>query len=152
TRLFDAIAASLLMLAVSGCATNPATGKKQLSLMSEAQELSLGEQSDAEVRRDMGLYDDRELQQYVADVGMRLARVSERPNLPWRFTVVDTPAVNAFALPGGYIYITRGIMPYLDSEAQLAGVLGHEIEHVTARHASQQYSKSTAASLGLMVG
>ena len=93
----------------------------------------------------MGVYDDRALQEYVTDVGMQLAQNSERPNLPWHFTVVDVPAINAFALPGGYIYITRGILPFLDDEAQLAGVLGHEIGHVTARHAAQQYSKSTGA-------
>jgi len=78
--------------------------------------------------------------------------MSERPNLPWHFTVVDVPAINAFALPGGYIYITRGILVFLDDESQLAGVLGHEIGHVTARHAVQQYSKSTGAELGLILG
>ena len=98
----------------------------------------------------MGSYDDRALQEYVTTVGMKLAQVSERPNLPWHFTVVDVPAINAFALPGGYIYITRGILPFLDDESQLAGVLGHEIGHVTARHAASQYSKSTLAQVGLL--
>src|SRR5512145_1466728 len=79
----------------------------------------------------------------------RSARASERPNLPWHFAVVDAPAVNAFALPGGYIYLTRGILPFLDNEAELAGVLGHEIGHVTARHAAQQYTKATTAGLGV---
>jgi predicted Zn-dependent protease len=78
--------------------------------------------------------------------------VSERPNLPWTFTVVDSPVINAFAIPGGFIYLTRGIMPYLDDEAELAGVLGHEIGHVTARHSAQQYSRATGAQLGLIVG
>jgi predicted Zn-dependent protease len=135
-----------------GCATNPATGKREFSLMSEDQEIQIGQSQDAEVRKEMGVYSDRTLQQYVSDIGLRLAQVSERPNLPWHFTIVDVPAINAFALPGGYIYITRGIMPFLQDEAQLAGVLGHEIGHVTARHASQQYSRATGAQLGLILG
>jgi predicted Zn-dependent protease len=143
-----AVAAGLLLLAVA-CATNPATGKKEVSLMSEAQEIQLGQQMDAEVKREMGVYNDSELQRYVKEVGMRLARASERPNLPWNFTVVDEPAVNAFALPGGQIYITRGILAFLGDEEQLAGVLGHEIGHVTARHSAQQYTKATSAGIGL---
>jgi predicted Zn-dependent protease len=134
---------------IAACATNPATGKKEISLMSESQEISLGQQMDAEVRREMGVYNDPELQRYVESVGMKLARASQRPNLPWHFTVVDEPAVNAFALPGGYIYVTRGILPFLKDETQLAGVLGHEIGHVTARHSAQQYTKATTAGLGL---
>ena len=143
----------ILALAVAaGCATNPVTGKRELSLMSEAQEIQIGQQQDVEVRREMGVYNDRALQEYVSTLGMKLAQVSERPNLPWHFTVVDVPAINAFALPGGYVYITRGILPFLDDEAQLAGVLGHEIGHVTARHAAQQYSRATGAQLGLILG
>jgi predicted Zn-dependent protease len=139
----------LLVLAPIGCATNPATGKKEFSLMSEAQEIDLGKQMDVEVRREMGVYNDPELQRYVESIGMKLARASERPNLPWHFAVVDEPAINAFALPGGYIYVTRGILPFLDNEAELAGVLGHEIGHVTARHSAQQYTKATSAGLGV---
>lgn len=131
------------------CATNPATGKKEVSLMSEQQEIATGQQMDPEVIKEMGLYDDPELQRYVSDVGMKLARLSPRPNLPWKFTVVNQPAVNAFALPGGFIYITRGILPFLDDEAELAGVLGHEIGHVTARHSAQQYTKATGATIGM---
>jgi predicted Zn-dependent protease len=139
----------LLAVALAACATNPATGNKEVSLMSEAQEIALGQQMDPEVRKEMGVYNDPTLQAYVESVGKRLARESERPELPWHFTVVDVPAVNAFALPGGYIYITRGILPFLRDEAQLAGVLGHEIGHVTARHSAQQYTKATGATLGL---
>jgi predicted Zn-dependent protease len=138
-----------LALTLGACATNPATGEKEFSLMSEAQEIELGKQMDAEVRREMGLYEDPELQRYVETIGMKLARASERPSLPWHFAVVDEPAVNAFALPGGYIYVTRGILPFLDNEAQLAGVLGHEIGHVTARHSAQQYTKATTAGIGV---
>src|SRR5687767_15102021 len=142
-------AVAVVALVVAACATNPATGKREFSLMSEAQEVELGKSMDGEVRREMGVYDDAELQRYVEGVGMRLARASQRPNLPWHFAVVDEPAINAFALPGGYIYLTRGILPFLDSEAELAGVLGHEIGHVTARHAAQQYTQATTAGVGV---
>ena len=138
-----------LALTLGACAVNPATGQREFSLMSEAQEIELGKQMDGEVRREMGVYENAELQRYVETVGMRLARASERPSLPWHFAVVDEPAVNAFALPGGYIYLTRGILPFLDNEAQLAGVLGHEIGHVTARHSAQQYTKATTAGIGV---
>ena len=135
-----------------GCATNPATGKQQVMLISEQQEISMGRQEDQNVVRSMGLYDDPALQQYVEDLGMELARSSERPDLPWSFKVIDDPVVNAFALPGGYIYITRGILAYMGSEAQLVSVLGHEIGHVTARHSANQISKSQLANIGLGLG
>jgi predicted Zn-dependent protease len=143
-------AATLSVLLLTACATNPVTGKRELSFLSEAQEIAIGKQTDAEVRREMGVYDHPELQRYVSDVGHRLAQLSHRPHLPWTFTVVDHQAVNAFALPGGFIYLTRGILPYLDDEAELAGVLGHEIAHVTARHAAQQYTRATGGQLGLI--
>jgi predicted Zn-dependent protease len=143
-----ALAAGLLVTAAA-CATNPATGQREFSLMSEAQEIQLGREMDVQVRQEMGVYEDPELQRYVESVGMRLAKASQRPNLPWHFAVVDEPAINAFALPGGYIYLTRGILPFLDDESELAGVLGHEIGHVTARHSAQQYTKATTAGLGV---
>ena len=136
---------------VASCATNPATGQRQISLMSEAQEISIGQEQDAQVRKEMGVYKDEALQQYVSGIGLALAKQSERPNLPWHFAVVDSPAINAFALPGGYIYITRGILPFLDNEAELAGVLGHEIGHVTARHSAQQYTRAVGGTVGLAV-
>jgi predicted Zn-dependent protease len=141
----------LAALVVWGCATNPATGQRQIMLMSEAEEIQLGRQSDAQVRQQMGLYQDPGLQQYVRSVGARLARQAPRPNLPWTFAVVDEPAVNAFALPGGFIYITRGILPFLRNEAELAAVMGHEVGHVDARHSAQQYSTQTLAGGGLAV-
>lgn len=150
-RAFRAAPTLVFVALLSGCATNPATGEKNVTLMSEAQEIQLGKEADPQVRQEMGVYDDAALQQYVERIGQRLARVSERPDLPWHFTVVDQPAVNAFALPGGFIYITRGILPYLNDEAQLAGVLGHEIGHVTARHAAQQYTAQTGTGLGLVL-
>ena len=110
--------------------------------------MPFGKDADGQIRAEMGLYDDPELQRYVSDVGLRLASLSHRPNLPWTFTIVDVPAINAFALPGGYIYITRGILPYLDDEAELAGVLGHEVGHVTARNTAQRYDQAQLGQLG----
>lgn len=146
------VLALIAAVSIAACAINPVTGKREISLMSEAQEISVGRELDAQVRQEMGLYEDDELQRYVRELGTRIAQRSQRPNLPWSFAVLDSPAVNAFALPGGYIYITRGILPYLDNEAQLAGVLGHEIGHVTARHSAQQYTRGMGASLGVLVG
>ncbi len=141
-----------LSVLAAACATNPVSGKREISLMSEAQEIEIGQQMDAEVQREMGVYEDRALQEYVESIGLRLAQNSHRPNLPWHFTIVDVPAVNAFALPGGYVYLTRGILPYLADEAELAGVLGHEIGHVTARHSAQAYTKAAGTSLGMLFG
>jgi predicted Zn-dependent protease len=139
-------ATALLALAVS-CATNPVTGRREFTLMSEAQEIAMGRDADAQIKAEMGVYNDPDLQQYVSRIGLQLAKLSERPGLPWQFTVVDQPAINAFALPGGFIYLTRGILPFLDDEAELAGVLGHEIGHVTARHSVQQYTRSIGGTL-----
>jgi predicted Zn-dependent protease len=141
----------LFAVVVAGCATNPATGRRQLMLMSEAQEIQIGRETDAEIRKQMGVYQDQQIQQYVSRVGQRLARTAHRPNLPWTFTVVDEPAVNAFALPGGFVYLTRGILPFLRDEAELAAVLGHEVGHVDARHSAEQYSKQQLAGGGLLV-
>jgi len=136
--------------AVSGCATNPATGGSMLSLVSEGQEVQMGQQYMAEVEREQGVYADPALNAYVDSVGQALAAVSERPDLPWSFRVVDDPVVNAFALPGGPIYLARGIMAHFNSEAEMASVLGHEIGHVTARHIVEQMSRQQIAQLGLI--
>lgn len=146
-RTFLALVAVASSLAA--CATNPVTGKSQLALISEQQELAMGKEGDAQVVASIGLYDDQDLQRYVQQLGAGLAGKSERPGLPWTFRVVDDAAVNAFALPGGYIYVTRGILTHLSSEAELAAVLGHEIGHVTARHSVSQLSKQQLAGLGL---
>ena len=142
----------LFVAVVAACATNPVTGEREFTLMSESQEIAMGRESDAQVRAEMGVYNDTELAKYVSDIGLALAKLSERPTLPWQFTVVDQPAINAFALPGGFIYITRGILPFLDDEAELAGVLGHEIGHVTARHSVRQYTRTVGgvAALGAL--
>src|SRR5256884_74723 len=145
--------ALLLAVAVAaGCAVNPATGSRQLMLVSESQEIALGRDYDKEVVASIGLYPDSALQGWIQQFALRLAATSARPNLPWPFRVVDDPVVNAFALPGGFIYVTRGILAHLNSEAELAGVVGHEIGHVTARHSASQMSKQQLAQLGLAVG
>lgn len=146
TRIAAAISTLLLTAA---CATNPVTGQRQLALISEAQELEIGRSAAAEVQATLGLVDDAELQAYVQRIGAELARTSHRPALPWTFGVVDDPTPNAFALPGGYIFITRGLMSLMNSEAELASVLGHEIGHVTARHSVTQISRQQLAQLGL---
>lgn len=139
-------------LALGGCATNPVTGRKQISLVSEGKELQMGQEADPAVVAEYGVYDDPEVQRYVDGVGQRLGKVSHLPSLTWHFRVIDSPVVNAFAIPGGYIYVSRGILPYLNSEAQLAGVLGHEIGHVTARHSAQQITRQQIAGIGILAG
>ncbi|HYM82132.1 MAG TPA: M48 family metalloprotease [Candidatus Limnocylindria bacterium] len=139
----------LPLAAAVGCATNPVSGKREFSLVSGAQEEQIGRDGYQAVVSEFGLYEDAALTAYVNSVGQKLASASHLPNLDWHFTVVDDAAVNAFAMPGGYIYITRGILAHLNSEAQLAGVLGHEIGHVTARHSAQRITQQQLAGLGL---
>jgi predicted Zn-dependent protease len=131
---------------------NPATGERQLNLVSESQEIAMGREADEQIVASMGLYEEGGVQEYVSRLGLALAADSERPHLPWTFRVIDDPTVNAFAVPGGFIYVTRGILTHLTSEAELAGVLGHEIGHVTARHSVNQMSKAQLAQLGLGIG
>src|SRR6266545_8256813 len=130
-RRLKLTAGLLAACTATACARNPATGARQLSLISESREIQMGREYDQEVRSSLGLYPDSALQRYVQELGARLAARSERPHLPWTFRVVDDPVVNAFALPGGFIFVTRGILAHLRSEAQLAAVIGHEIGHVT---------------------
>lgn len=137
---------------VGGCAVNPATGSRELMLVSESQEIAMGREADPSIVAQMGLYGDSALQSYVAGLGASLAARSERPQLPWTFRVLDDGVVNAFALPGGFIYVTRGILAHFSSEAELVSVLGHEIGHVTARHSAAQISQQQLAGLGVGVG
>ncbi|MHB1092736.1 M48 family metalloprotease [Thiobacillus sp.] len=139
-------------LVLTDCAQNPVNGDKDLVLISEQQEIQMGAQANLDVLKEYAALKNPALQAYVNEVGQRLAKQSQRPNLPWHFTVVDSPDVNAFALPGGYVYITRGLMAYLNSEAEFAGIVGHEIGHVTARHGVRQQSASTVAGLGAVLG
>lgn len=135
-----------------GCATNPVTGKRELALVSEAQEIEMGRQGAAEVTTAIGLYPNATLQAYVNRIGHALAATTERPGLPWEFQVVDDASINAFALPGGFIFVTRGLLSHMTNEAELASVLGHESGHVSARHSVQQMSRQQVAAIGLGVG
>jgi len=139
----------LIAAGVVACAVNPESGQHEPALLSEADELRLGQDSDIDIRNQFGVYGDKRLQAYVQQIGERLAARSHRPQLHYTFTILDTQDVNAFALPGGYIYMTRGILAHLNSEAELAAVLGHEIGHVTARHAVRQYSAALAANTSI---
>ena len=142
---------SLAVSLLAGCAQNPVTGQNDFVMMSESQEVAVGRQSDAQVKKQYRVYESKALQDYVNGVGQKIAKHSHRPDLQYHFTVLDTADINAFALPGGYVYITRGIMAYLNSEAELAAVLGHEIGHVTARHGVRQQSAAQAANIGLTI-
>lgn len=134
------------------CAVNPVTGKNELSFISEGQEISMGRDYAAQVTQELGAYPDSGVQAYVSRLGRELAAGTERPQLPWAFTVMDDPTVNAFALPGGFIFVTRGILTHMNSEAELATVLGHEIGHVTARHSVQQMTRQQVMQIGMVAG
>jgi predicted Zn-dependent protease len=135
-------------LALGGCATNPVSGRTDIVTMSAAQEAEIGRKMHPQVLQQYGRYSDEALQAYVNDTGQRIAAASHLPDLQFTFTVLDSEEVNAFALPGGYVYVTRGILAYLNSEAELVAVLGHEVGHVTARHAVRQQSGAAAAGVG----
>ncbi len=134
------------------CATNPATGRRDLMLIGEGQEVALGRQEDERAVAAYGTYPDEGLARYVESLGLAIAARSERPALPWSFRLADDAAVNAFAAPGGFLFVTRGILAHFESEAELAMVLGHEVGHVTARHLARQLSAQQLAGLGLGVG
>ena len=139
-----------VLLFGNGCATNPVTGKKEVILVSEGQEVAMGAQSDPAVTAQFGLYPDARMQKFIDEKGQKMAAISHRSNLKYQFRVVDSPVINAFAVPGGYVYFTRGIMAHFNNEAQFAGVLGHEIGHVTARHSARQQTKAILGQVGLM--
>ena len=154
-RLSKGIISTLVaLLILASCSRNPVTGKKEVMLMSESQEISMGQGYDPQVTAAYGLYDDAKLQSFIEEKGIAMAAKSHRPNLPYSFKVVDSPVVNAFAVPGGFVYFTRGIMAHFNNEAEFAGVLGHEIGHITARHSAKQYSQQMlmqAAFIGGMI-
>ncbi len=147
----------LFLLAVAvwsavGCAVNPVTGRRELVFMSPAREAALGAQAAAEVEAGIGLLDDPALTAYVSELGERLARHSPRRNVTYRFYVADMPEPNAFALPGGYIYVSRGLLALANSEDELANVIGHEIGHVAARHAAQRETQAIGAGVLTALG
>ncbi len=151
-KLFIISSLILSSLLTTGCSTNPVTGNKDFVTISEDQEITMGRQGHGDVMKRYSLYENPELQNYVETVGRKLAAKSHRSGLVYRFHVLDSTEINAFALPGGYIYITRGLMSYLNSEAEFAAVLGHEIGHVTARHSVRQASASQVAGIGATIG
>jgi predicted Zn-dependent protease len=144
--------ATAIVLWGLSCAKNPVTHKRELMLISNNQEIALGRQIDPEVLQTYGKYENADLDAYVSALGNRLGALSHRPDLAYSVKVVDSDAVNAFAIPGGYVYLTRGMLAYLNNEAELAGVMGHEIGHVAARHSAQLYSQAQLAQLGLGLG
>jgi predicted Zn-dependent protease len=148
--------AGLILLSVLfsfwSCAVNPVTGRHEFMLLSEQEEVQLGTQTDAQIVRQYNLYPDAKLAGYISQMGQRLSKASHRSELSFHFKVLDASVVNAFAVPGGYVYLTRGILAGLNSEAELVGVMGHEIGHITARHSAQQYSRAQVAQVGLGLG
>lgn len=142
----------LFLLMADSCAVNPVTGKKEIMFMSEDQEIALGVESNPSIIAEFGAYENAALQKFINDKGQDMARISHRPGLKYQFQILDSPVVNAFALPGGFVYFTRGIMAHFNNEAEFAGVLGHEIGHITARHGASQQSKQILVSAGLMLG
>ncbi len=151
-RASSRFAVFTIALALTACAVNPVTGDRQLALMSEGQEIEIGRQVAVSAEQQFGLVDDDALQEYVHRLGTQLAQASERPDLPWTFRVADSSTPNAFAAPGGYIFITRGLLTLLRNEAELVSILGHEIGHVTARHSVAMMSRAQLAQLGLGIG
>ena len=143
--------AIILAITIS-CATNPVTGDREFMLVSEQQEISMGKEYDPQVVATYGVYDDAEIAAYISDIGQRIATVSDRPGLAYEFKVLDSPVINAFAVPGGYVYFTRGILAYLNNEAEMVGVMGHEVGHIAARHSAKQISQQQIATIGLGVG
>jgi predicted Zn-dependent protease len=141
-----------MLMAQASCAVNPVTGDRELALVSESQEIQIGREVAAAAEQQFGLVDDTALQAYVQRLGTLLAEASERPDLPWTFKVADDPTPNAFAAPGGFIFITRGMLALLRNEAELVSILGHEIGHVTARHSVAMMSRAQLAQLGLGIG
>lgn len=155
-NIFRARLIVLFVLAglLAGCATNPVTGRQELALfqVSTSEEISLGQQTYPRALQQMGgEYRDPQLAEYVRRVGMKLARISQRPDLPYEFKVVNDSIPNAFALPGGFVAISRGLLAALENEAQLAAVLGHELGHVTARHSVQAMQRGSLVDLSLAV-
>ncbi len=146
------VLAAVVWVPVVGCSTNPATGRSQLNVLSREQEIAIGSEAGPEfLEQGGGELKDPVINEYVENIGRRMAAISEFPDLPWAFHVMDSEVINAFALPGGKVFISRGLLAEMTNEAQLAGVLGHEIGHVTARHANDRYAQQIAVT-GLVVG
>jgi predicted Zn-dependent protease len=137
---------------ICSCAVNPVTGKRQLMLVSEAQEIQMGQEYDPQVIASFGEYTNDNLLAFVQGKGTEMGKISHRPNLEYHLRVLDSPVVNAFAVPGGYIYLTRGILAQLNNEAELVGIIGHELGHIAARHTVSQQSKQQLGQMILIGG
>lgn len=146
--IYSCLLASIFL--VNSCVINPVTGKKQLVLMSEEQEIAMGKDADPQIVAQYGLYENKTLQDFITQKGKEMAAISHRPNLNYEFKILDSEVLNAFAVPGGYVYFTRGIMAHFNNEAEFAGVLGHEIGHITARHSVSQQTKAVLGQVGLI--
>jgi predicted Zn-dependent protease len=142
----------IILVLIPSCAINPVSGKKQLMFMSESQEVALGAQYDPTVVSTFGEYKADALLKFINEKGVEMGKISHRPNLEYHFKILDSPVVNAFAVPGGYIYFTRGILAQFNNEAEMIGVLGHEMGHVTARHSASQQTKQQLGQILLMGG
>src|SRR5688572_22718893 len=154
-KMRNCILISCLSITISlfiNCAKNPVTGKRQVVLMSEEQEIAMGKEADPQIIAQFGLYDDGDLQTFISQKGKEMGAISHRPALNYEFKIVDSEVPNAFAVPGGYVYFTRGIMGYFNNEAEFAGVLGHEIGHVAARHGVEQQRNAILGQLGIIAG
>ena len=152
-RRFRTVAATAVLifvwLSMTGCMSVEATGERHIGLIDENREIEIGKESHRQIVASIGLYEDADLREYVRLLGQRVAQTTERPDLPWSFAVLDDAAINAFAVPGGYVYLTRGILVHLENEAQVLGILGHEIGHITARHSVIRLSRGMLAQLGM---
>ncbi len=137
---------------LTSCSVDPVTGKRTFNLIPEEQEMAMGREYDPQISAMYGIYEDKALREYVAGIVERLGKVSHRSGIPYKARVMDSPVVNAFAIPGGYVYVTRGLLAYLEDEAALAGVMGHEIGHVAARHSVEQMSQAQLLQIGLGLG
>lgn len=147
------VAALACVVGLTGCRTNEATGRSQLIVLSAEQEISLGEEAMPELIKEYGgEVSDTVLREYVRDIGENLKQHTEakNPDLPWKFTLLDSDVINAFALPGGKVFMSRGLMTRMTNEAQLAGVLGHEIGHVTAQHVNERISQAITLQAGVV--
>lgn len=150
-KFFLALGLATTVILFNQCARNPVTGKRQIVTMSEEQELAMGREADPQIIAQFGLYEDSSLQRYMRQKGQQLAALSDRPNIPYNFRVLNSNVVNAFAIPG-YVYFTRAIMAYFNNEAQFEGVLGHELGHIAARHTVIQQRNQLLGQIGILAG
>jgi predicted Zn-dependent protease len=151
-RLSNILIYFFLAALFTSCAVNPVTGKRQLMFMSERQEINLGREYDPQITAAFGLYENEPLMAFMTEKGTEMGKLSHRPNLEYHFRILDSPVINAFAVPGGYIYFTRGILAQFSNEAEMIGVLGHEMGHITARHSASRQTKQQLGQLLLLGG